>query len=41
MPHTRITMNMKPEVILEQQLAVQAERFLETIYKSLNPVTGS
>ena len=41
MPHTGITMKMKPEVILGQQLAVQADRFLEIIDKSLNPVTGS
>jgi hypothetical protein len=40
MPHTGITMKLKPEVILEQQLAIQADRFLEIIDKSLNPVTG-
>jgi hypothetical protein len=40
MPHTGITMKMKLEVILGQQLAVQADRFLEIIDKSLNPVTG-
>jgi hypothetical protein len=40
MPHTRITMKIKPEVILGQQLAVQADRFLEIIDKTLNPVTG-
>jgi hypothetical protein len=40
MPHIGITMKMKPEVILRQQLAVQADRFLEIIDKSLNPVTG-
>jgi hypothetical protein len=40
MPHTGITMMMKPEVILEQQLAIQADRFLENIDKSLNPVTS-
>ncbi len=28
------------EVILRQQLAIQADRFLEIIDKSLNPVTG-
>jgi hypothetical protein len=41
MPQTGITMKMKPEVILGQQLAVQADRFMEFIDKSLNPVTGS
>jgi hypothetical protein len=41
MPHTDITMKMKLEVILGQQLAVQADRFLKIIDKSLNPVTGS
>jgi hypothetical protein len=41
MPHTGITMKMKPEVILGQQLAIQADRFQEIIDKSLNPVTGS
>jgi hypothetical protein len=40
MPHTGITMKIKPEVILGQQLAVQADRFLEIIDKSLNPVTS-
>jgi hypothetical protein len=40
MPHTGITMKMKPEVILGQLLAIQADRFLEIIDKSLNPVTG-
>jgi hypothetical protein len=39
-PHTGITMKMKPEVILGQQLAVQADRFLEIIDKSMNPVAG-
>ncbi len=33
-------MKIKPEDILRQQLAVQANRFLEIIDKSLNPVTG-
>jgi hypothetical protein len=41
MPAKGITMKIKPEVILGQQLAVQAERFLEIIEESLNPVTGS
>jgi hypothetical protein len=40
MPHTGITMKIKPEVILGQQLAIQADRILEIIDKSLNPVTG-
>ncbi len=40
MPHTEITMKMKPEVILGQQLAIQVDRFLKIIDKSLNPVTG-
>ncbi len=33
-------MKIKPEVILGQQLAVQADRFLEIIDKSLKPVTS-
>ncbi len=41
MPQKRITMKIKPEVILGQQLAVQADKFLEIIDESLNPVTGS
>jgi hypothetical protein len=41
MPQKRITMKIKLEVILGQQLAVQADGFLEIINKSLNPVTGS
>ncbi len=41
MHHTGIAMKMKPEAILGQQLAVQADRFLEIIDKFLNPVTGS
>jgi hypothetical protein len=40
MPHTGIIMEMKPEVILGQQLAIQTDMFLEIIDKSLNPVTG-
>jgi hypothetical protein len=34
-------MKIKPEVIFGQQLAIQADGFLEIIDKSLNPVTGS
>jgi hypothetical protein len=34
-------MKMKPEVIVGQQLAVQADRLLKIIDKSQNPVTGS
>ncbi len=41
MPHTGITMKIKPEVILGQQLAIQADRCLKIIDKSLNPVAGS
>ncbi len=41
MPQKGITMKIKPEVILGQQLAVQADGFLEIIDESLNPVTGS
>ena len=41
MTETEIAMKIKPEVILKQQLAVQADRFLEIIDKSLNPVTAS
>jgi hypothetical protein len=40
MPSTEITMKMKPEVIIGQQLAIQAAKFLGIIDKSLNPVTG-
>jgi hypothetical protein len=39
MPHRGITMKMKMGVIRGQQLAIQADRFLETIDESLNPVT--
>ncbi len=41
MPQKGITMKMKVGVILGQQLAVQADRFLETIDESLSTVTGS
>ncbi len=34
-------MKIKPEVILGQQLVVQADGFLEIIDESLNPVTSS
>jgi hypothetical protein len=34
-------MKIKPEVILEQQLAIQADGFLEIIDKSMNPLTSS
>jgi hypothetical protein len=40
MPAKGITMKIKPEVILEQQLATQADGFLEIIDKSLNPVSS-
>jgi hypothetical protein len=40
MPQKGITMKIKPDAILRQQLAVQADGFLEIIDKSLNPVTG-
>jgi hypothetical protein len=40
MPQKGITMKIKPEVNLGQQLAIQADGFLEIIDKSLNPVTG-
>ncbi len=40
MPGKGITMKIKPEVILGQQLATQADRFLEIIDESLNPVPG-
>ncbi len=40
MPHTGITMKMKPGVILGEQLAVQADSILETIDESLSAVTG-
>jgi hypothetical protein len=40
MPHTGITMKMKPEVIIGQQLAIQADRLLGIIDKSLDPVTS-
>ncbi len=41
MPQKGITMTIKPEVIPGQQLAVRADKFLEIIDESLNPVTGS
>jgi hypothetical protein len=41
MPQKRITMKMKVGVIPGQQLAIQADRFLEIIDKSCYPVTGS
>ena len=41
MPHTGITMKMKAGVILGQQLAIQADSFLETINESLSTMTGS
>jgi hypothetical protein len=34
MTQTGITMKMKPEVILGQQLAIQADRFLKILDKS-------
>jgi hypothetical protein len=40
MPAKGITMKIKLEVILRQQLAAQADGFLEIIDKSLNPVPG-
>ncbi len=39
-PAKEITMKIKPEVILGQQLAAQADGFLEIIDKSLNPLPG-
>ncbi len=41
MPHIGIIMRMTPGVILRQQLAIQADSVLETIYESLSTVTGS
>ncbi len=41
MPQKRITMKIKPEFFLGQQLAIQAGRFLEILDKSCYPVTGS
>ncbi len=40
-PQKEITMKIKPKFTLRQQLAVRADRFLEIIDESLNPVTGS
>jgi hypothetical protein len=40
MPAKGNTMRIKLEAILRQQLAVQVDRFLEIIDKSLNPVPG-
>ncbi len=40
MPQKGIIMKMKAGVILQEQLAIQADRFLETIDESSNPVTG-
>ncbi len=39
-PQKGITMKLKVGVTLGQQLAVQADRFLETIDESCYPVTG-
>ncbi len=39
MPQKGITMKMKPEVFLGQQLAIQADRFLVIIDESCYPVT--
>jgi hypothetical protein len=36
-----ITMKIKPEVSLRQQLAIQADRFLEILDESCHPVTGA
>ena len=41
MPQKEITMKMKAGVILGQQLAIQADSFLETIDESLSTVTVS
>ncbi len=41
MLHIGITMRMKPGVILGQQLAVQEDSVLKTIYEYLSTVTGS
>ena len=41
MPHTGITLKMKPGIILGQQLAVQADSILETTDESLSTVTGT
>jgi hypothetical protein len=41
MLQTGITLKIKPEVILGQQLAIQADRILDTIDESLSTVTGS
>jgi hypothetical protein len=41
MPQKEITMKIKLDVILGQQLANRADSFLEIIDKFLNPVTGS
>ncbi len=38
-PSTGITMEMKPEVLIGWQLAVQADMFLGIIDKYLDPVT--
>ncbi len=40
MAQTGITMKMKPEVILGQQLVIQADRFLRILDESCYPVTG-
>ncbi len=40
MPQKGVTMKIKLEVILRQQLAVQADKFLEIIDESLKTVTG-
>ncbi len=40
MPQKGITMKISPEVILGQQLAIQADKFLEIIDDSLKPVNS-
>jgi hypothetical protein len=40
LPSAGITMKMVPEIIIRRQLAVQADMFLGTIDKSLDPMTS-
>jgi hypothetical protein len=40
MPQKGINIKIKPEVILGQQLAIRADKFLEIIDESLKPVTS-
>jgi hypothetical protein len=40
LPSAGITMKMKPEVVIERQLAIQADMFLRIIDESMEPMTS-